>query len=114
MRGRGVEQTSKERRSQTRVFIEPYDTETFLEFTLAGKQYRFNLLDTSPGGMGMLVMDKEKEVLKKIHPGDRIKMKYGTHQVTVFMHFEIKHITPIRAGIYKDNYLVGLSLFADT
>ena len=109
-----MEYRGKERRSQKRSFIEPYDTGTFLEFTLAGKKYRLNLLDTSPDGMGMLVMDEEKEILKKIKPGDRIKMKYGTPHVSVFMNFEIKHITPIREGTYKDNYMVGLSLFLDT
>jgi hypothetical protein len=108
-----MEPRGKERRSQKRAYIEPYDSRTFLEFTLAGKKYRLNLLDTSPDGMGMLVTDKEKKLLEKIKPGDRIKMKYGTPQVTVFMNFEIKHITPIREGTYKDNYIVGLSLFLD-
>ena len=99
-----------ERRSEKRSYIEPYETGTFLEFTLEGKEYRFNLLDTSPGGMGMLVKNSEADVLKRLSVGDQIKMKYGRNSVIVPMKFEIKHITTIKWGNFEGHYQVGLSL----
>jgi len=107
------EYVEKERRTKKRNFIEPYDTGTFLEFTLKGKKYRFNLLDTSPGGMSMLVMDDDAETLKKIIIGDKIRMKYSTPEADVLMDFELRHITPIKRGTFKGHCQVGLSLISD-
>jgi c-di-GMP-binding flagellar brake protein YcgR len=104
----------EERRKYKRSYIEPYDTSTLLEVTLGDKEYRFKLLDTSPGGMGMLVLEEEADVLKKLNVGDQIKMKYGTPQVSAFMNFQITHITLIMEGVHKGNYLVGLSLFLNS
>ena len=100
----------KERRTKERDFIEPYDTGTFLEFTLEGKKYRFNLLDTSPGGMSMLVMNGDEGVLEKMKIGDKIKMKYSTSEASLSMDFELRHITPIKRGTFKGHYQVGLCL----
>ena len=105
-----MEYEKGEKRTEKRSFIEPYDTGTFLEFTLEGKEYRFNLLDTSPGGMGMLVENGEMDVLNKLEPGNQIEMKYCNDTVSVFMNFEIRHITPIKRGIFKSHYQIGLSL----
>ena len=99
-----------EKRTEKRSFVEPYDTGTFLEFRLEGKEYRFNLLDTSPDGMGMLVENGEMDVLNKLKPGNQTEMKYSSDRVSVFMNFEIRHITPIKRGIFKGHYQIGLSL----
>jgi len=104
------EYVEEERRTKERDFIEPYDTGTFLEFTLEGKKYRFNLLDTSPGGMSMLVMDGDVGVLERIKIGDKIKMKYSTSEASLSMDFELRHITPIKRGTFKGHYQVGLYL----
>ena len=101
-------------RSERRSFVEPYDTRTFIEFTIGERRYLFSLLDTSPGGMGMLVKNGEEHVLDELELGKRIKMKYGQPGIgTVDFNFEIKHITPIRRGSFKGHYQVGLSLVAD-
>ncbi len=100
----------KERRTKERDFIEPYDTGTFLEFILEGEKYRFNLLDTSPGGMSMLVMNGDEGVLEKMKIGDKIKMKYSTSEASLSMDFELRHITPIKRGTFKGHYQVGLYL----
>jgi len=100
----------EDRRFQERSYIEPYSTDTFLEFSLGGKEYRFSLLDTSPGGMAMLVAKEKAEVLDKLSLGTQVTMKYGTPQVNVSMDFKIMHITPIKRGTLKGHYQVGLSL----
>ena len=80
-----------ERRREGRAYIEPYDTGTFLEFALDGKEYRFNLLDTSPGGMGMLVSEKQREILDKLNVGDKLRMKYGKPDISsVFFNFRLR------------------------
>ena len=102
--------SGKDKRVQKRAYIEPYDTGTFLRFRMDGKEYRFNLLDTSPGGIGMLVPNMEVDVLKELKPGDQIEMEYGTCEASALINFEIRHITPIERGTFKGHYQVGLSL----
>lgn len=105
-----MEYSGKEKRIQKRAYIEPYDTGTFLEFILYGKGYRFNLLDTSPGGIAMLVPNMEAEVLKELKRGDQIEMEFGTCYANALINFEIRHITTIKRGTFKGHYQVGLSL----
>ena len=105
-----MEYAGEEKRDPKRSYVEPYDTGIFLEFTLNDKKYRFNLLDTSPDGMGMLIMDEESDILKKLRIRDQIKMKYGKPNASVFMTFEIRHITSIKRGPFKGHFQVGLSL----
>lgn len=104
----------KEARTRPRTFIEPYDTGTYLVFSLGNKSYRFTLLDTSPGGMGMLVKNRDEEVLNKLRIGRRIRMEYKTPEASLFMNFEIKHITQIHGGRFNGHYQIGLSLYADS
>ncbi|MBW2116106.1 MAG: hypothetical protein JRH04_15050 [Deltaproteobacteria bacterium] len=93
-----MEYLGKDKRTQKRAYIEPYDTGTFLEFMWEGKEYRFNLLDTSPGGIGMLVPNVESEVLKELKPGDQIEMEFGTCDASALINFEIRHITTIKSN----------------
>jgi len=113
MSKKDMDNAREDKRVEKRTYIEPYDSGTSLEFTLEGKKYRFNLLDTSPGGMGMLVPDGDGEVLKKLKIGHQIKMKYKTKVTSVFMDFEIRHITPIDKGKFEGDHMVGLSLQGD-
>jgi hypothetical protein len=105
-----MEYEGNERRGPERSYAEPYDSGTFLEFTLEGAEYRFMLLDTSPSGMGMLVKNEESDILKKLNIKDNIEMKYGKPDTSIFMNFEIRHITSIKRGPFKGHFQVGLSL----
>ncbi|MBW2608730.1 MAG: hypothetical protein JRC68_00080 [Deltaproteobacteria bacterium] len=105
-----MEYTGKEERDKARNYIEPYDTGTYLAFELNDKIYRFNLLDTSPGGMGMLVKKEESEVLNRLNIGDKIRVEYKTPEAGVLMDFEIMHITQFRRGRFNGHHQVGLSL----
>ena len=107
-----MEYGGKERRRHPRSYVEPYDTGTYLEFRQAGTSYRFNLLDTSPGGMGMLVKMEAAEVLNNMEIGDHIRMEYKTGEASMVMDFEVRHISRIVRGRYKGHHQVGLSLLS--
>ena len=98
-----------DKRNIERAYIEPFDSGTFLEFRLGERQYRFNLLDTSPGGIGMLVKDGESKVLEALKIGDQVKMIYKTPEAYMPVDLEIKHISSIHSGKLKGHYQVGLS-----
>ncbi len=105
-----MEYGSDDRRREPRTYVEPYDTGTYLEFKVEGRTVRCSLLDTSPGGMGMLVLKEDTEILNMVKPGDRFRMKYKTNVASVPMDFEIRHVTEINRGQYQDNFVVGLAL----
>jgi hypothetical protein len=102
-----------DRRRQDRNFVEPYTTNTFLEFTLSGRTHRCLLLDVSPGGLGMLVLDHETEVLQHLRPGARMSMAYTSPEAAVTMSFEIRHITEIKRGNFRGHFQVGLCLVSE-
>ncbi len=100
----------EERRAHKRSDVEPGSEDTFLEFAWGGATYRFKPLDTSSGGMGMLVTDDDSEVLEKISVGDKIEMKYCTPEEDLFMIFKVRHISRLKQGLFAGHYQVGLSL----
>jgi c-di-GMP-binding flagellar brake protein YcgR len=99
----------EEKRAYKRSDVEQDVEDTYLEFTLEGARYRFKPLDTSSGGMGMLVTDDYPEVLEKLRVGDQIEMKYRTPESDLLMTLEVRHITQFNEGRYKGHYQVGLS-----
>jgi hypothetical protein len=102
-----------DKRLHLRNYIEPYDTDTFLSFNLDGVSRRFNLLDTSPDGMGMLVPKDESHILGKLGEGEKIKMEYKTPQASMDMYFEIRHISEIERGKFKGHHQVGLYMLPE-
>ncbi len=105
-----MEPLPEDSRRQARAFVEPYTTNTFLEFTLSGQLHRCLLLDVSPGGLGMLILQTEKEVLEHLRPGARMSMAYASPEATVPMNFEIRHVTEIKRGNFRGHFQVGLCL----
>ena len=105
--------TPKNRRNQDRAYVEPYTTNTFLEFTLSGRTQRCLLLDVSPGGLGMLISHTEKEFLRHFRPGARMSMTYTSPEATVPINFEIRHITEIKRGNFTGHFQVGLRLVSE-
>ena len=108
-----MEDAVQESRTHLRGFVEPYDTGTYLAFAFDGKRYQFNLLDTSPEGMGMLVREDDEGILKKLRIGNQIRVEYKTPEASMDMDLEIRHITRIERGKYKGHHQVGLSLLSD-
>jgi hypothetical protein len=103
----------KDRRNQDRAYVEPYTTNTFLEFTISGRTHRCPLLDVSPAGLGMLISHTEKEILQHLRPGARMSMAYTSPEATVPMNFEIRHITEIKRGNFRGHFQVGLCLVSE-
>jgi hypothetical protein len=99
-----------ERRTEKRTFFEPYDAVNFLELSLKGKHYRFKILDTGRGGMGMLVERGQADVLEGFEVGMVIEMNYCDEQKALNMYFTIRHVTPIVGGPFDGHYKVGLSM----
>lgn len=106
-----MENTGHERRTQIRT-VDLNDPEIFLQFTLKDKKFRFNLLDKSQDGMGMLVINEEADVLTELKIGKKLNMEYRTPQDSINLNFTINHITPIRKGAFKGDHQVGLFLFS--
>jgi len=103
----------KDRRDLDRAYVEPYTTNTFLEFSLCGRTVRCHLLDLSTGALGMLVLQTEKEILLHIQPGATMSMAYTSTEATVPMNFEIRHVTEIKRGNFRGQFQVGLSLVSE-
>lgn len=103
----------KDRRNLDRAYVEPYTTNTFLEFSLCGRTLQCPLLDVSPGGLGMLVPHTEKEILPHLQPGAKMTMAYTSPEAAVPMRFEIRHVTEIKQGNLSGHFQVGLSLVSD-
>lgn len=99
-----------DRRIEKRTYFEPYDSVHFLDLSLKGKHYRFKILDTGRGGMGMLVEQGQGEVLQTFGLGSVIEMKYCSDQKALDMYFTIRHVTPIVGGPFDGHYKVGLSM----
>jgi hypothetical protein len=109
-----MEPEPKDSRQEDRAYLEPYTTNTFLEFTLSGRKHRCLLLDVSPGGLGMLISNTEKEILQHLRPGARMSMAYTSPEATVPMNFEIRHITEIKRGKFRGHFQAGLCLVPGT
>ncbi len=105
-----MEPNPADRRRQDRAYVEPYTTNTFLDFILSGHPHRCLLLDVSPGGFGMLIQQAQKEVLEHLQPGTRIRMTYSSPEAAVPMTFETRHITQIKRGNFRGHFQVGLRL----
>jgi hypothetical protein len=104
----------QDRRQQDRAYVEPYTTNTFLEFILSGHAHRCLLLDVSPRGLGMLISPAEKEMLPHLRPGLTMSMAYTSPEATVVMNFEIRHITEINRGAFKGHFQAGLRLVPES
>ena len=99
-----------ERRSEIRENLEKMQS---VELKLPNLPiYVFKLKDTSPNGICFLVK-ADSDILSHIKEGQVLNLKYHTEDNTnpseVFTS-EIKHITKMDKGPYKDHRLVGLKI----
>jgi hypothetical protein len=78
-----------------------------------GRERRFHILDTSPGGVGMLIEEERADVLEDLRIGRILEAEYETGEAVLPMRFVIRHVTPIERGPFKGHYQVGLSMGGD-
>ena len=72
--------------------------------------YLFKLKDISPMGACFLVKENSA-ILKNIHAGQKLNIRYHFEDESIqpkVFKSQIKHLTKLEDGRYKDHYLVGL------
>lgn len=99
-----------QKRTSTRSLIEPSDTGHLLEAFIQGRKYQFKVLNICRGGIGMLVIKAQKEVLPLLKSGSIMDMDYINPKGVLGIKVEFRHITPLISGPYKGGYCVGFSM----
>jgi hypothetical protein len=102
-----------ERRREDRI---PYEMPEFVsaEFTLEegpgkGKRYALNVLDHSRHGLGMLVVEKDFDLLKFVRRGDRLpNITFYATSAIIKVDGTIRHKTKIAAGNFNGAYVLGI------
>lgn len=111
IKGYGMVNEFKERRSEPRSIIDQYYS---VEFSIreCPFTYQFKIWDISPRGICTLVKE-DSDLLNYLKVGDILNLKYYTTDSSKPIEFfktEIRHITKDDTGRFKGLYLVGLSI----
>ncbi len=103
----------EEKREDERIV---YDRPEFVsvEFRLKGggeegKIYSLNVLDRSERGFGLLITQKDFDLLKRLNPGVALKnMKFYSESIMITTDGIVRHKTRIEEGRYRGCYLLGI------
>ncbi len=75
------------------------------------KTYVLNVYDRSKHGFGLLVTEKDFDLLKILNPGDRLRnITLYSESIMIKMDGIVRHKTKIEEGKYKGCYLLGIQL----
>jgi hypothetical protein len=102
-----------ERRREKRIALDPVDLIT-AEFHVVkesekGKLWLLNVHNCSNYGLGLLISQKDAELLKMLNPDDLIAdMKLYSEWGIIKVDATVKHITKIEHGQYRDQYMLGV------
>jgi hypothetical protein len=102
-----------EKRVEERI---TYETPEFVsvEFRLGNngnedKLYELNVYDYSKHGLGLLITQKNVNLLKLMHKGDRIEdITFFASWTMIKVSGTVRHITKIDEGKYKGCYILGI------
>ena len=102
-----------EKRREERV---TYETPEFVsvEFRLGkeikkDKLYELNVLDYSKHGLGLIITQKDFDLLKLLHKGDKIEdITFFASWTMIKVSGTIVHITKFEDGKYKGCYILGI------
>ena len=102
-----------EKRKEERL---AYETPEFVsvEFRLGkdekkNRLYELNVFDYSKNGIGLLVTQKDFDLLKLLHKGDRIEdITFFASWTMIKVSGTVRHITKFEDGKYKDCYILGI------
>jgi hypothetical protein len=84
------------------------------EFTLGKgskkeKRYELNVTDCSRHGLGLIITQKDLDLLERLNIGDRIEeIMFFAPRSMIKVNGNIRHITKIGSGEYKGCYQVGI------
>ncbi len=84
------------------------------EFTLGKnskkeKQYELNVMDCSRHGLGLIITQKDFDLLKRLNIGDKIeKIMFFAPRSMIKVNGNVRHVTKIESGEYKGCYQMGI------
>ncbi len=103
----------EERRLEERI---PFGISDFVsaEFTLGKgsekeKRYELNVMDCSRHGLGIVITQKDFDLLDRLNIGDKIKeIMFFAPRSMIKVNGSVRHITKIESGEYKGSYQIGV------
>jgi len=73
------------------------------------KVYELNAIDCSSHGLGLIISERDFDLLQRLKIGDRIKdMMFFAPRSMVKVKGIVRHITKIEVGEYKGSYQLGI------
>ena len=87
-----------------------------VEFRLAtggekDRKYTLNVFDRSKGGFGLLVRQRDFDLLKILQRGDKLQnMTFYSESLMMRMDATVRHKTRLEEGKYKGCYILGIEL----
>jgi hypothetical protein len=103
----------KEQRRDDRIIPQVPDFIS-VEFSLGNKSgkeqsYELDIVDCSRHGLGLLVTDKDIELLRMLKPGDKIKdITFFATWTMIQVDAVVKHRSKIESGEHKGQYVIGI------
>ena len=85
-----------------------------VEFSLgdeSGKKrsYELDIVDCSKHGLGLLITDKDIELLRILKPGDKIRdITFFATWTMIQVDAVVKHRSKIESGKHKGQYVIGV------
>lgn len=85
-----------------------------VEFTLPDgpqkrKTYALNVIDSSLHGLGVVVNQKDLDLLQRLKPGDPLRnITFYAQTAIIKVDGIVKHITKVEGGRYKGSYVLGI------
>jgi hypothetical protein len=103
----------KEQRRDDRIIPKMPDFIS-VEFSLGdesgkGRSYELDIVDCSRHGLGLLVTEKDIELLRMLKPGDKIKdITFYATWTMIQVDAVVKHRSKIESGKHKGQYVIGV------
>jgi len=104
---------NRERRRWERLKYKLLES-VYIEFQIGetskkGKVYDLKVMDYSRNGLGIVVTQKDSELLQMINEGDKLKdITFCSSWTTIKVDGMVRHKSKIEEGKYKDCYLLGI------
>ena len=73
------------------------------------KQYRLHVINYSRHGLGLLVTNKQENLLSIIKPGDKIKdVTFYARWAIIKVDVHVRHISKLDKGPHKGKHVIGV------
>lgn len=106
-----IQEKRKEKRTR---YEEPEMVSVEFRLTVGGQEirkYTLNVFDRSKRGFGLLVRQKDFDLLKILDRGDKLQnMTFYSESLMMRMDAVVRHKTKIEQGTYRGCYILGIEL----